>query len=342
LTTIPVYDKKKKNLMREVNSMKWKTRVTELLNCEYPILQGALSRIGNWKFAAAVSNSGAHGCLTAAVSLTPEKLREDIRRCREATDKPFSVNITVGMCPHIDEMLDVCLEEGIEVIETAVFNADEYGKRIKEAGRKWIHKTATIRHALHAEKQGADAVIIVGLEGIGFKNILQLPTMTTIAWAARKLKVPIIAAGGIGDARTFLGALALGADGIMMGTAFMATKECPISDRFKERMIQAFPDNPHFRSTVLAPPNPKDYEAVMKKRGEMPLERWLTALERVMLKHDDWELAPEMWNEDYERLSSLMSFAATYVDHIPTVKELVEGIIKGAEEIIAKWEFLKH
>lgn len=322
--------------------MKWKTGLTELLNCDYPILQGALSRIGNWKFAAAVSETGAHGCLTAAVSMTPEKLREDIRRCRDGTDKDFSVNITVGMCPHIDEMLDVCLEEGIEVIETAVFTADEYGKRIKDAGRKWIHKTATLKHALHAEKQGADAVMLVGLEGIGFKNVLQLPTMTTIAWAARHIKVPIIAAGGIGDARTFLGALALGAEGVMMGTAFMATKECPISDRFKEKMVNAFPDNPHLRHRVLAPPNPGDYERVMKKRGEMPLPNWLTALERVMLKHDDWEIAPEMWNEDYDRLSNMMSFGVTYVDHIPTVKEFVDNIIEGADNIIKDWEFLKR
>ena len=321
--------------------MKWKTRVTELMDCEYPILQAALSRIGNWKLAASVSETGAHGCLTAAVSLTPQKLSEDIRRCQDATDKPFSVNITVGMCPHSDQMLEVCLEEGIGVIETAVFSADEYGKRIKEAGRKWVHKTATLKHALHAEKAGADAIILVGLEGIGFKNILQLPTMTTIAWAARHIKVPIIAAGGIGDARTFLGALALGAEGVMMGTAFMATKECPISDKFKNRMKTASPDNPHFRTTVLAPPNPKDYEEVMKKRGDMPLENWLTALERVMLKHSDWEVAPEMWNEDYDRLSSLMSFAATYVDDIPTVKEFVDNIINGAKKIISGWEFLK-
>ncbi|MBW1818858.1 MAG: nitronate monooxygenase [Deltaproteobacteria bacterium] len=322
--------------------MKWKTRVSELMDSEYPIIQAALSRIGNWKLAAAVSETGAHGCLTAAVSLTPEKLRDDIKRCRDATDKPFSVNITVGMCPHIDEMLDVCLDEGIEVIETAAFAGDPYGKRIKEAGRTWVHKTATLRHALHAQKAGADAIIIVGLEGIGFKNVSQLPTMTTIAWAARHIKVPIIAAGGIGDARTFLGALALGAEGVMMGTAFMATRECPISDKFKNRMVKAFPDNPHFRTTVLAPPNPKMYEEVMKKRNEMPLENWLTAMERVMLKHDDWEIAPEMWNEDYDRLSSLMSFAATYVDHIPTVQEFIDNIINGAEEILDSWEFLKR
>ena len=322
--------------------MEWKTRLTEVIGGKYPILQGALSRIGNWKFAAAVSEAGAHGTLTAAVSMTPDKLRDDIKRLRDATDKPFSVNITVGMCPHIDEMLEVCLEEDVEVIETAVFNADKYGKRIKEAGRKWIHKTATLKHALHAEKHGADALILVGLEGIGFKNVLQLPTMTTIAWAARRIKVPIVAAGGIGDARTFLGAMALGAEGVMMGTAFMATQECPISDRFKKKMVQIDPDNPYFRNTVLAPPNPKEYEAVMKKRSEMPLERWLTALERVMLKHDDWELAPEMWNEDYDRLSALTSFAATYVEQIPTVKEFVDGIINGAGDIIAGWQFLKR
>jgi nitronate monooxygenase len=243
---------------------------------------------------------------------------------------------------YIDEMLEVCLEEGIGVIETAVFSADEYGKRIKEAGRKWVHKTATLKHALHAQKAGADAIILVGLEGIGFKNIRQLPTMTTIAWAAKHINIPIIAAGGIGDARTFLGALALGAEGVMMGTAFMATKECPISEKFKNRMVTAFPDNPHFRTTVLAPPNPKNYEEVMKKRGEMPLENWLTALERVMLKHDDWEVAPEMWNEDYDRLSSLMSFAATYVDDTPTVKEFIDNIINGADEIISGWEFVKR
>lgn len=127
----------------------------------------------------------------------------------------------------------------------------------------------------------------------------------------------------------------------MMGTAFMATQECPISDRFKQRMVQATPDNPYLRATVLAPPNPKDYEEVMKKRDEMPLEKWLTALERVMLKHDDWMLAPEMWNEDYDRLSSLMSFAVTYIDRIPTVKEFVDSIIKGAEDILASWRFLK-
>jgi len=295
---------------RKGGPVKWKTRVTELLGCEYPILQGAMSRLGNWKFAASVSEAGACGCLTAAISLTPEKLREDIRRCREATSKPFEVNLTVGMCPDIDEMLDVCLEEGVEVIETSAFTADSYGKRIKEAGRKWIHKTATVKHALHAEKQGADAVILVGLEGTGIKNISQLPTMTTIAWAARQIKVPIIAAGGIGDAHTFLAALALGAEGVMMGTAFMATKEGPISQRHKEKMMRAVPDDPQLRNMVM----PGSEE----KGG-----------------------APAIDRDDYDTESQSMSFAVAYVDRIPTIKEVIEGMIKGAEETLASWEFLR-
>jgi len=322
--------------------MEWRTRITDLLGCKYPILQGALTKIGDWKFAAAVSRAGAEGCLTAAVSLTPEKLREDIRRCRDAAEgNTFSVNLSVGYCPHIDEMLEVSLEEGIHTIETAAFNGDKYGKRAKEAGAKWIHKTATVKHALHAEAQGADAVIIVGLEGIGFKNLSQLPTMTTTTWATRQMRVPVVAAGGIGDGRGFLGALGMGAEGIMMGTAFMATKECPIKESYKQAMVKARPDDPPLRKVVLADPDPKAYEEVMKKRGEMPLEKWLVALERVMLKHPEYRDVPYMWEYPLEELSGLMSMAVSGIERIPTLKEFIDGILQEAEEILKSWQFLK-
>jgi nitronate monooxygenase len=310
-----------------------------MLGCEYPILQGAFAGIGNWKFAATVSNTGAHGTLTAATSRTPERLREDIRRCRDATDKPFSVNISVGICPHIDEMLDVILDEGIEVVETAVYNADKYGKRIKEAGRKWIHKTATIQHAHHAEMQGADAVIIVGLEGIGYKNIAQLPTMTTTVLAAREIKVPLVIAGGIGDARGFLSVMCAGADGIMMGTRFMATSECPLPDRFKQNMVDLKADHPQLRYRVLAQPNPNEYEEVMKLRGEMSLERWLPRLEKVMLKDSDWKGAPR--EESVEYFGELVSMAVGVIDDIPSCKELIDRMTTEAKEIARHWEFIK-
>lgn len=191
--------------------MEWKTRVTELLGCKYPILQGAFGGFGNWKFAAAVAETGAHGLITASVSGTPERLREDIRRCRDSTDGSFGVNLSMSMGPasfRAEEMLEVCIEEGVQV-ETAAYKPDSWAPRIKEAGLKWIHKTGRVKDALHAERLGVDAVIMVGLEGAGFKNPEQLPAMTTTIWGTRELKVPCIAAGGIGDARGFLGAWVL-------------------------------------------------------------------------------------------------------------------------------------
>lgn len=316
--------------------MQWKSRITEMLGCEYPILQAALSGLGKWQFAAAVCNAGAHGCLTAHVSRTPERLREDIRRCRDATDKPFLVNFTVGVCS--DAMLDVILDEGIDVVETAAYIGDQYGKRIKEAGRKWIHKTATVKHALHAEHQGADAVIIVGLEGIGVKNIDQLPTMITAVLAAREIKVPFVIAGGIGDGHGLLSAMGAGADGIMMGTRFMATEESPLGQRHKQNMVELSADHPQLRHRVLGEPNPKEYEEIMKLRDKMPLDKWLSRYEKVMLKDSDSKEAHGMSEAPLEYWSTMVSMAVGVIDDIPTCKELVGRMVTQAEDIAGRWQ----
>ena len=266
--------------------MEWKTRVTELLGCKYPIMQGAMAGLGNWKFAAAVAQAGGHGILTASVSRTPERLREDIKRCQDAiagSPGTFGVNLSIGICPRIEEMLEVCIEERIQV-ETAAYKPDELAPRIKEGGVTWIHKTARVKDAVHAEKLGADTVIVVGLEGIGFKSPEQLPTMITTIWAKKVLSVPFIAAGGIADARGFLGALGMGADGVMMGTAFMATKECPMKARAKEAMVRARPDDPELHHRVLASPDMKAYNEILSMRDELPLEKWLPMLERVFFE----------------------------------------------------------
>jgi len=321
--------------------MEWKTRVTELLGCKYPILQGAFAGFGNWQFAAAVAETGAHGTITASVSRTPEQLREDIKRCRDATNKSFGVNLSIGNCPQIEEMLEVCIEERVPV-ETAIYRPDSLAPRIKEAGLKWIHKAARVKDALHAESLGADAVIIVGLEGIGFKSPEQLPTMITIIWGKRQIKVPFIAAGGIGDAHGFLGALGMGADGIMMGTAFMATKECPINDAAKKRLIQASPDNPELRHRVLASPDPEVLEEVRKMRDKVPLRDWLRMLERVNLKDPNWRNPPEPTSQPSQgSLSRLGSLAVSVIDHVPTVKEFIDSIIQGTEQLLDSWQFLK-
>jgi NAD(P)H-dependent flavin oxidoreductase YrpB (nitropropane dioxygenase family) len=320
--------------------MEWKTRITELLDCKYPILEGAYAGFGNWEFAAAVAEAGAHGIITASVSRTPEQLREDIRKCRDATDGSFGVNLSIGICPQIEEMLEVCIEEGVQV-ETAIYKPDALAPRIKESGVKWIHKTARVKDALHAEELGADAVIVVGLEGVGFKNPEQLPTFTTTTWGTKQLKVPFIAAGGIGDARGLLGALGMGADGIMMGTAFMATKECPTNEASKRAMVESRPDNPQLRYRVLSSSDPAEYQKVLKMRDKLPLEEWLPMLERIQPRHSDWAQIMGGEEQSEEKLSRVGSLAVGAINSIPTVKEFIDGIIREAEEILDSWEFLK-
>jgi len=324
--------------------MEWKTKVTDLLGCRYPVMQGAMAGLGNWKFAAAVAQAGGHGILTASVSRTPERLREDIKRCQDAIgDSPgtFGVNLTIGICPQIEEMLEVCIEEGIHV-ETAAYKPDSLAPRIKEGAVTWIHKTARVKDAVHAEKLGVDAAIVVGLEGIGFKSPEQLPTMITTIWAKRELKVPFIAAGGIGDARGFLGALGMGADGVMMGTAFMATKECPMKDSAKQAMVRARPDDAELRHRVLDPPDRQLYDEIMKKRDDMPLEKWLPMLERTFFRDSEERRSRRASAEPSEaELSRVVSLAAAVLDGVPTVKGFVDGIIHGAEELLDSFQFLK-
>jgi nitronate monooxygenase len=315
--------------------MEWKTRVTELFDCKYPILEGAYAGFGNWQFAAACAEAGAHGCITASTSRTPEQLREDIRSCRKATSGSFGVNLSFGICPRIDEMLEVCIEEKVPV-ETAIYKPDALAPRIKEGGIPWIHKSARVKDAQHAEELGADAVIVVGLEGVGFKSPEQLPTFITTSWGSKQVKVPFVAAGGIGDARGFLGALAMGADGIMMGTAFMATKECPTNEASKQGMVETRPDNPRLRWRVLSHASPKDYAEVLRKREGLSLSEWLPMLERIQPKDSDWEGDPGV--PEPSRVGSL---AVAAIDSIPTVKDFIDRMIAEAEEMVESRPFFR-
>jgi NAD(P)H-dependent flavin oxidoreductase YrpB (nitropropane dioxygenase family) len=307
--------------------MDWDNRVTRILGSKYPIMLGAMQGFGKSTIAAPVSQAGGFGIITAHCFRGPEQLREDIRRARSMTDNPFGVNFSIGFVPDMDRMLDAALDEGIKVIETSVFRAGQYASRIKEAGARWIHKVACVDHALAAERHGADAVIIVGLEGLGFKHTSQLPTMIGVAWAVRQMKVPVIAAGGIGDARTFAGALAMGAEGICMGTAFLATAESPYSAARKQSLVDARPTDPVFRSQALDPPDMKALDDVMKDREAIPFDRWLKKLEKVMLGQsaDGPMKAKEMAGG---------SLAVGFIDRIVPVKDLIDGMVAGVEEIL--------
>lgn len=313
-----------------------KTRVTDLLGCKYPILQGAMAGLGDWRFAAAVANAGAHGTITGSVSRTPERLREDIKRCRQATDGSFGVNLSFGLCPRIGEMLEICIEERVPV-ETAMYKPDSLARRIKDSGVRWLHKSARVKDAVHAEHLGADAIIIVGLEGTGFKSPEQLPILVALQMAVRQIKAPLVGAGGISDGRGLAAILGAGAEAAMMGTAFMLTKESPLKSSIKEQILRTSPDDPRLLRRVLGSVDPRAYAEIQAMRDKVPLEEWLRMLESVNLK-DDQPLQQRPPSDsvvqDGKGPSSdptrMVSLALAGIDHIPTVKELIDNIVSGA------------
>ena len=219
-----------------------KTRVSELLGTRYPIIQGGMMWVGTAEMAAPVSNAGGLGVLTALTQPTPEALAAEIIRCREMTDKPFGVNLTLLPSinpPPYEAYLDVVIDSGVKVLETAGNNPREFIAKAKAAAVKVVHKCVAVRHALSAERNGVDAVSIDGFECAGHPGEEDIGGLILIPLAARKLQIPVIASGGIGDGRGLAAALALGAEGINMGTRFCATREAPIHDHIKRALLDA-------------------------------------------------------------------------------------------------------
>lgn len=219
-----------------------KTRVTEMLGIQYPIIQGGMQWVGKAELASAVSNAGGLGTLTALTQETPEALVREIKRCREMTDKPFGVNLTIlptVKAPPYAEYVAAIVESGIKVVETAGNSPKDFIGIFKENGVKIVHKCTTVRHALSAERRGVDIVSIDGFECAGHPGEDDVPGLVLIPIAAKALKIPVIASGGIGEGRGLAAALVLGAEGINMGTRFCATKEAPLHDNIKRALVKA-------------------------------------------------------------------------------------------------------
>ena len=219
-----------------------KTRITELLGIQHPVVQGGMQWVGLAELASAVSNAGGLGIITGLTQPTPEDLLKEIDRCKSMTDKPFGVNLTI--LPTIkpvpyEEYARAIVDSGVKIVETAGRNPEPFLSLFKEAGIKVIHKCTSIRHSLKAEKIGCDAVSVDGFECAGHPGEDDVTNMILLPLAARRLKIPFLASGGLGDGRGLAAALALGAGGINMGTRFMVTKEAPIHDNVKRRMIEA-------------------------------------------------------------------------------------------------------
>lgn len=218
-----------------------KTRITELFGIEHPIVCGGMMRVGTAELAAAASNAGALGIMTALTQPTPELLAKEIEKCQSLTDKPFAVNLTVGVVAtqiNYDDYVEVICNSGVKIVETAGRSPEPFMERFNAHGIKVIHKAVAVRHALKAEKLGVAAVSIDGFECAGHPGEDDIGGLVLIPAAAAKLSIPIIASGGIADGRGLAAALALGADGVNMGTRFVATEEAPVHQGIKDAIVE--------------------------------------------------------------------------------------------------------
>ena len=316
--------------------MQLQTRFTELVGIDYPIVQGGMMWVGRAELAAAVSNAGGLGILTALTQPTPEDLRHEIDRCRRLTDKPFGVNLTILPSvkpPPYAEYRRVIIESGIRIVETAGHNPREHIGHFKEHGITVIHKCTAVRHALSAERLGVDAISIDGFECAGHPGEDDVPGLVLIPAAADKVRIPMIASGGFGDGRGLVAALALGADGINMGTRFCATVEAPIHDHVKQLLVQNDErgTNLIFRTLKntgrVAKNSVSDQVVEILKRPDARFEDVAHLVRgiqgRAALESGDLD-AGLIWAGQVQGL----------IHDIPTVAQLMERIVREATQII--------
>jgi nitronate monooxygenase len=311
------------------------TRFTETFGVEHPIVQGGMQWVGRAELVAAVANAGALGFITALTQPTPEKLTEEIARCQSMTDKPFGVNLTILPAIHpppYAEYRQAIIEAGVKIVETAGNKPGEHVEEFKKHGIKVLHKCTSVRHALSAERMGVDGISIDGFECAGHPGEDDVPGLILIPAAADKVKIPMIASGGFGDARGLVAALALGADGINMGTRFMATAESPIHQNIKEQIVANDERATDLifrtmRNTSRVAKNAVSQEVVAREREGATFEqvRELVAGVRGRVVYETGDPDHGIWSAG--QVQGL-------IHDIPTCAELVGRIVREAEEII--------
>ncbi|OUR77201.1 nitronate monooxygenase [Alphaproteobacteria bacterium 46_93_T64] len=314
-----------------------KTKITELFNIEHPIIQGGMHYVGFAELAAAVSNAGGLGIITGLTQKTPEDLANEIARCKDMTDKPFGVNLTFlpgFMAPPYPEYIKAIVDGGVKIVETAGRSPEAYMPALKDAGITVIHKCTSVRHSLKAEKIGCDAVSVDGFECGGHPGEDDIPNMILLPRAAEELSIPFVASGGIGNGKQLVAALALGADGINMGTRFIATKEAPVHQNVKDALVKASELDTRLimrplRNTervLLNEPVQRIMDMESGKGDAMTIEdiKELVAgvYPKVMI---DGEMEAGAWS---------CGMVAGLIHDIPSCQQLVDNIMNEASEII--------
>ncbi|MEQ6434547.1 nitronate monooxygenase family protein [Comamonas sp. w2-DMI] len=316
-----------------------KTRITELFGIEHPIIQGGMHHVGLAELASAVSNAGGLGIITGLTQRTPELLAREIARCREMTDKPFGVNLTFLPSvnpPDYPGYVKAIIDGGVKIVETAGNNPQKWMPALKEAGIKVIHKCTSVRHALKAEAIGCDAISVDGFECGGHPGEDDIPNFILLPRAAEELKIPFVASGGMADGRSLVAALALGAEGMNMGTRFIATQEAPVHDNVKQAIVAA-----------------SELDTRLVMRPLRNTERVLTnsAVERLLQKERELgpaitfeDILPEvagvypriMQNGDMEAGAWSCGMVAGLIRDVPTVQQLIDSIMAQAHALIAE------
>ena len=318
-----------------------KTRITELFGIEHPIIQGGMHYVGYAELAAAVSNAGGLGIITALTQPTPEALAKEIARCFEMTDKPFGVNLTflpAFAMPPYPEYIDAIIDGGVRIVETAGRNPAEHLPRLKSVGVKVIHKCTSVRHSLKAQSIGCDAVSVDGFECGGHPGEDDIPYMILLPRAAEELSIPFVASGGLANGRSLVASLALGADGINMGTRFIATKEAPVHENVKSALVAATELDTRLIMRPL-----RNTERVLSNAAVekiLRIEREKAARGETIGIEDVRHLVAGSENRKVLKEGQMDAGAwscgmvAGLIHDVPSCKELIDSIMGDAESLI--------
>jgi nitronate monooxygenase len=314
-----------------------KTRITELFNIEHPIIQGGMHYVGFAELAAAVSNAGGLGIITGLTQKTPGELTNEIARCREMTDKPFGVNLTflpTVAAPDYPGYIDAIIDGGVKIVETAGRNPQDHLPKLQDAGVKVIHKCTSVRHALKAQKIGCDAVSVDGFECGGHPGEDDIPNMILLPRAAEELEIPFVSSGGMADGRSLVASLALGADGMNMGTRFIATQEAPVHENVKQAIVSAT----ELDTRLVMRPLRNTERVLNNPAVERLLEKEKSLGKEITFEDIIDEVAgvyPQIMMEgNMDAGVWSCGMVAGLIHDIPTCQELIDRIMTEAETII--------
>jgi len=318
-----------------------KTAITEMFGIEHPIIQGGMHYVGFAEMAAAVSNAGGLGIITGLTQGTPEKLAHEIARCKDMTDKPFGVNLTILPTltpPDYPGLVKAVIEGGVKVVETAGRNPVELLPPLKDAGIKVIHKCTSVRHSLKAQEIGCDAVSVDGFECGGHPGEDDVPNFILLPRAADELEIPFVSSGGMADGRSLVASLAMGAQGMNMGTRFIATKEAPVHENVKQAILAASELDTRLvmrplRNTERVLNNAAVERLIQKEKELGDAVTFQDIMEEVAGVYPSIMMEGEM-----DKGAWSCGMVAGLIHDIPTCKELIDRIMLQAEEIIARMQ----